>query len=300
RLFQICEFNHSGCRRDLRIAIFSARPACASARPGRFLIRIRFRCGCRFVGANCGRKDVKGDALLGFGLGLALIVADPAIATLLPVLALIALIPITATALCLAALRAFACLSLGLSFDHLGAFVLVAVAILVAARALVLETGPALAEHSEIMIRVLQIIFRLHAVPAGRRLAGEAFVFREQLSGIAALPVVLAIAPASAGHSLWALPTAATTTAALTIIDQAVVPYRTGAIPKRRKTFRFKGPLSPRPGRRRQGAGCPCPVLCTDVLVHGPMASGVAAEALCDCRKRLRACAMMECLFRDI
>ena len=80
------------------------------------------------------------------------------------------------------------------------------------------------------MVRELKVIFGLDAVAGKLRIARHALVLLKQLGGIAALPIVLAISAATTtGHSLWALPTAATTTAALTIIDQALFPYRTDA-----------------------------------------------------------------------
>ena len=44
------------------------------------------------------------------------------------------------------------------------------------------------------MVGELQIIFGLHAVALHLRVAGETLVFFQKLRGIAALPVVLAIA----------------------------------------------------------------------------------------------------------
>ena len=44
------------------------------------------------------------------------------------------------------------------------------------------------------MVRILEIIFGLDAVALHLRVAREALVFFEQLGGIAALPVVLAVA----------------------------------------------------------------------------------------------------------
>jgi hypothetical protein len=206
---------------------------------------------------------------------------------------LMALVTLVAVALTLRTLIGF-----GLAFGvgHLFLLVVVAIVVLItAAAALLIEARAAFAEDAEIMVCELQEIFGLDAIAAELGVARHALVLFEQLGGIAALAVVLAIAAAAtaSGHSLWALPTATTTTAALTIIDQAVFPYRTGALLERRKTFHSKVLVSRDPGGRRQGAGCPYPVLCTEFRMHGPLASGVAAEALCDCRKRPRAWAMM-------
>ena len=72
------------------------------------------------------------------------------------------------------------------------------------------------------MVRILQVIFGLDAVAGELRIARERLVFFKQLRRITAMPVVLPVA-GTAGHALRALSTAATTTAALTIIDQLVV-----------------------------------------------------------------------------
>jgi hypothetical protein len=123
------------------------------------------------------RKNVKGDALI----GLVLIVADPAIATLVPVLAFVALIPSRprpwAWRRC-GRSPASASGSASASASTISAGRLFAVAILIAAAALILETGPALAQHAEIMVRELQVIFSLHAVAAELRVARRLLYFR--------------------------------------------------------------------------------------------------------------------------
>src|SRR4029079_16079778 len=87
------------------------------------------------------------------------------------------------------------------------------------ARILVLEAGAVLAKDAEIMVRELEIIFGLDAVPRELRVARHALVFLEQLRGIAALPFILAIARLSA-EILAPLPTTTAPAAALTIVDQ--------------------------------------------------------------------------------
>jgi hypothetical protein len=72
------------------------------------------------------------------------------------------------------------------------------------------------------MVSVLKVIFGLDAVAGELGVARQRLVFFEQLGGIAALAIILAIAGSTA-HSLGALSTAATTTAALTIVDQLAV-----------------------------------------------------------------------------
>jgi hypothetical protein len=109
----------------------------------------------------------------------------------------------------------------------------------------------------------LKVIFGLDAVPGELRVARHALVLFEQLGGVAALPVVLAVTTAASRHSLWTLSSATTTTAALTIIDQAVVPYRTCASLGRRKTFQQRRSFSP-----DQAAGAE--VLAAPVLCYAP------------------------------
>jgi len=69
------------------------------------------------------------------------------------------------------------------------------------------------------MVRELEIIFGLDAVTRKLGIARHALVFLEQLSGIAALTVILAVARLSAGVRP-PLSTAAATAATLTIVDQ--------------------------------------------------------------------------------
>ncbi len=79
------------------------------------------------------------------------------------------------------------------------------------------------------MVGELEIIFGLDAVAGELRVARQRLVLFQQLGGIAALAIVLAIAVRTAGHTLGTLSTAAATAAALTIVDQSFVPCRTGA-----------------------------------------------------------------------
>ena len=103
-----------------------------------------------------------------------------------------------------------------------GRFSLAFVVVLVATAALVLllEARAAVFEHAEIMIRELEIIFGLDAVAGELHVARQRLVFFEQLGGIAALAIVLAIAVRTTGHTLGTLSTATATAAALTIVDQ--------------------------------------------------------------------------------
>ena len=103
--------------------------------------------------------------------------------------------------------------------------VLVGVVIVALAAALLLEAGAVLVEDAEIMVGILQIIFGLDAVALHLRVAGQALVFLQELRGIAALPVVLAVA--GTGIACWAArpppPPPAAPAAALTIVDQTKI-----------------------------------------------------------------------------
>jgi hypothetical protein len=140
------------------------------------------------------------------------------------------------------------------------------------------------------MVCELEVIFGLDAVAGQLGVARHALVLFEQLGGIAALPVVLAITAATTTrHSLRTLSTATATAAALTIIDQAVVPYRTRASLGRRKTFQHRRSFPRDRPPALKALAAPLSSAVRQILVHRPMASGVAAEALCDCLKRPRA-----------
>ena len=110
--------------------------------------------------------------------------------------------------------------------------VLVLVLIIVAlARPLLLEAGAALVEHAEIMVRILKIIFGLDAVALHLRVAREALIFLEQLGGVAALPIVLAVARTRivAARRSTAAAAAAAPAAALSIVDQTMILTKGGS-----------------------------------------------------------------------
>jgi hypothetical protein len=104
---------------------------------------------------------------------------------------------------------------------------------------LLLEARTAFAEHTEIMVGILQIIFGLNPVARELRIARQAFVLFEQLSRIAALAIVLAIArlstaaaTAAAAKVLAPLSTAAAPAAALlSIVDQMRFPTKAEVFP---------------------------------------------------------------------
>src|SRR5438270_10587337 len=78
------------------------------------------------------------------------------------------------------------------------------------ARVLLFETRATLTEDAEIVIRILEVIFGLHAVARELGVARHAFVLFEQLGGIAALAIVLPVTRLSAAEvSSPALPTTA-------------------------------------------------------------------------------------------
>jgi hypothetical protein len=80
------------------------------------------------------------------------------------------------------------------------------------------------------MVRELEIIFGLDAVAGELGIARHALVFLEQLGGIAALPVVLAVSRLSAEVLAPLSPTAATA-AALSIVDQMPTSSRSSCSP---------------------------------------------------------------------
>ena len=100
---------------------------------------------------------------------------------------------------------------------------IVAVTVIVIARPaliLLLETRAAIFQNAEIMIGELEVIFGLDAIPSELHVARQSFILLEQLGGIAALAIVLAIAVRAAGSILGTLSTATATAPALTIVDQ--------------------------------------------------------------------------------
>ena len=100
--------------------------------------------------------------------------------------------------------------------------VIVVIDVLTPRAALFVEPRAAFAEHAEIMVGELEIIFGLNAVTRKLGIARHALVFLEQLRRIATLPIVAGVAAAVTRHSLGTLSTTAATatSAVLTIIDQ--------------------------------------------------------------------------------
>src|SRR5205085_8978232 len=83
----------------------------------------------------------------------------------------------------------------------------------------------AFVENAEIMVGELEKIFGLDAVALHLRVAGQTLILFQQLGGIAALPVVLAIARTRivAARRSTAAAAAAASATALTIVDQTKI-----------------------------------------------------------------------------
>lgn len=94
----------------------------------------------------------------------------------------------------------------------------------VALAPLFLETRAAFVEDAEIMVGELQIVFGLHAIAGKLRIARKRFILLVQLSRVAALSVILAIA--RIGNIVRRTLSAATAAPApvLTIVDQTLNP----------------------------------------------------------------------------
>jgi hypothetical protein len=216
----------SGAWRDLAFIVVS-RLASPTSRLGR-LIRFGIGVDC----ADRGWQDTERNSLFAFRLFLAAgaVGASLAVSTFRSVSTLKAI----ATAVPAGALTGldFDFLLVGFGFGSHFVFAIRLISIVVAGTALcllLLETRAAFLEHAKIVIGVLEVIFGLDPVAGKLRVTREALVFLKQLGGVAALAVVLAASAAVTRHSLRALSTAATTTAALTIVDQVLFPCRTGA-----------------------------------------------------------------------
>ncbi len=109
------------------------------------------------------------------------------------------------------------------------------------------ETRAAIFEHAEIMIRELKVIFGLDAVAGELHVARQCLILFEQLGGVTALAIVLAIAIRTAGNTLGTLSAAAPTAAALTIIDQVScsLSHRTPPCSKRPLIFQLAEAMVP-------------------------------------------------------
>ena len=212
RLFQGA--GRSGRRRD--VVVFGLWLASGAAtRLGRLFLAV-------IAGSADGRwQDAKRNSFL--GLAFIFFIAAGAIGaslarTILPVEPFTAASTIALADLSLTIIIAV----VGFRADFLVALdvVLVIVAARPALGLLLLEARAAVLEHTEVMVGVLEIIFGLDTVAGKLGVTSQALVFFEQLGGIAALAIITGVATGIAGHTLRTLSTAATTTAALTVVDQ--------------------------------------------------------------------------------
>jgi hypothetical protein len=209
--------NDLGRRSDLVFAFGGPGGASAAARLAR-LFRDFFR--RRFVAADGRRENIERDGLaaihtarLGFCSGFA-------VAAVVTVTAIVAARPIAAVETVAAVLAVIAG-SLGFGLDHLFlALVVVGLVVTLATRVLVLEASAVLAQHAEIMVRELEKIFGLDAVARKLGVARHALVFFQELGGVAALAIVLAVPRLSAEVPTSPLSPAAASAATLSIIDQ--------------------------------------------------------------------------------
>jgi len=213
-------------RRDV-VAVGRARSAGAAPRlAGLLFLGIL----CAFLLATDGRReDIERDGLAAavrarlailvvarlFGLLFFRIartaLAAAAVETLVAVTTVVALLALFAGTLLLA------------GFDHIVVTVVV-IDILAALTPLIFEARAALAQHAEIVIGELQIIFGLYAVAGKLRVARHVLVLLEKLRGIAPLTIVLAVTRLSA-EILSPLAPAAAPAATLSIVDQILRPY---------------------------------------------------------------------------
>jgi hypothetical protein len=108
------------------------------------------------------------------------------------------------------------------SLDHLVVLIFVAI-ILAALLALLVEARPAFAQHPIIMVGILEVIFGLDAVAGELRIARHALVFLQELGGIAALAIVLAIAVRPPGNVARRLSSTSAAAVALLSIDQILI-----------------------------------------------------------------------------
>lgn len=137
-----------------------------------------------------------------------------------------------------------------------------AAALLLLLLLLILEAGATFLEDAKIMIGELKVIFGLDAVPGELGIPRHALVFFEKLGGVAALARVAGVTAAVALHSLGPLPSATATAATLllTIVDQVLIPCRTGiavAMPKLIPSQRNIGPRASKPGAPSSAASAP-------------------------------------------
>jgi hypothetical protein len=243
----------SGGGSDLVIAFAWTRGPSPPARGGRlFRLRVVDGQAGRPVGTDRRRQDVEREAVVvavgalsrPIHIFVAVVIPAAIVARMLARLAsftrlagtvsLTAVLPLGPLLALLALLALFAIGGFAVGFDQI-VLTLVLVGPVAALAPLVLEARAAFAEHTEIMVCILQIIFGLDPVARELRVARQTLVFFEQLGGIPALPVVLAIArlsAATAAEVLAPLSTAAAPAATLlSIVDQMRFPNKAEVLP---------------------------------------------------------------------
>jgi hypothetical protein len=161
------------------------------------------------------------------------VVAAIAIAIAIILARAIVVLLVVAIALVIAALVALIGDPLALALDAGDGLAVVVIILLVLVERLavlatrLLEARARLGEHTEIMIRELEVIFGVHPIALHLRIAGEILVFLEQLRGIATCATVDAVAVILTTRvtTLRALllPATAATAAGLTIVDQLLL-----------------------------------------------------------------------------
>lgn len=228
----------SGCWRDLVVAFSRAHSPSAAARTARRFLFYRFG-SLWLVAADCRRKHVES-----YGLTIAIhrtlvCFRDLAVRSILAIVATRAIAPIEAFAISpispITSIVPIGTLLDGAFLAGLGHFLvtfglILDIILADAALVLILEACAVLAQHTEIMVRKLQIIFGLNAVARELRIAGHALVFLKQLRGIATLAVVLPV-PRLTTEILAPLSSTATPAAALSIVDQILKSLRLVANP---------------------------------------------------------------------
>jgi hypothetical protein len=210
--------NNLGRWSDLVFAFSRTRSASATARLARRFLRCLL--GFRLVAADSRRKHVERNGLAAVHMARPRVSPSFAIATVIAVAAIIA----ARTALAVesvATILTIVARSFGFGFNHLlVAVIIIGVIVALTARILLLKAAAALTQHAEIVVRELEIIFGLDAVARKLRIARHALVFLEQLGGVAALAIILAVARLSAEVTTASLSPTTTPAAALSVVDQ--------------------------------------------------------------------------------
>jgi hypothetical protein len=223
----------SGRRCDVAVAVLCSRSPRPAARPSRLFLFRRFY--ALLVAADRGREDVDRNGfaaavdarialLLVGGIGLLICVrlaraafTTAAVEAFVAVAAFFALVAVIRTALLFPGL------------DEFVVTVVVVVNIFAALTPLILEACAALAQHAEIMVCELQIIFGLDAVAGKLGIARHVLVLLEQLRSIAALTIVLAVPRLSAEVLASLSPATAPAATTLSIVDQIPTSLRSGS-----------------------------------------------------------------------